>query len=171
MQQPEDDPVDDVIALSTERDYDELRRDVSDVRRDLERIAAHLVPLLGEQHRTTEQRVRSLEQQLHQRQERPVAVRLAQLLVDVQRLTDPRDARVHVLEGLEDVLFQLGYEQFGEVGDLFDDRLHEAVDGTGGGGVTVVERVYARGLWSFGDVIVRARVGTSSTGIDNWEEA
>lgn len=132
---------------------------IAALRLDLERIASHLVPLLGEQYRTMEARQRTLEKRILQRQERPVAVRLANTLTDLQKLERADDAKNHAIESLADVLYQMGYEQFGDVGDAFDDGLHEAVSGKATDGQPiVVSRVFSRGLWSSGDVIVRARV-------------
>jgi hypothetical protein len=137
-----------------------LHDDLAAMRGDLERIAAHLIPLLSDRHRATEDRARQLEQRLQSRQERPVAVRLGELLVHLQRVTEPAHARTLALESVEDILHQLGYEQFGEIGLEYDERLHEAVEGTTGANGTVVVKVHANGLMSFGDIIVRARVTT-----------
>lgn len=132
---------------------------IAALRLDLERIASHLVPLLGEQYRAMEARQRLLEKRIQQRQERPVAVRLAHTLTDLQKLERAEEAKSHAIESLADVLYQMGYEQFGEPGDAFDDGLHEAVSGTVTDGQPIVlSQVFSRGLWSSGDVIVRARV-------------
>lgn len=144
----------------------QITAEVSAIRADIERVAAHLVPLLDTQYRRTENQIRELERTVLHRQERPVAVRLGHLLADLHRLTDARDARAHAIEGIEDVLFQMGYEQFGEIDEPFDDTRHEAVAGSGAGGNAAIAEVFTKGLWSFGDVVVRARVSVRPKDID-----
>ncbi|MGO9582862.1 MAG: hypothetical protein ACLP36_08650, partial [Acidimicrobiales bacterium] len=56
---------------------------------------------------------------------------------------------------------EAGYEETGRVGEDYDPDRHEAIDGRALDGRAVVTKVHTRGLTSFGDVVVRAKVEIS----------
>jgi hypothetical protein len=127
------------------------------LRQDFERLAAAVMPLLTKQYRDTEGRMRVLETRLRNRQERPLIVRMANLLADVRRLGSAEDVRVHVEEAMIEALTSVGYQEMGSAGDQFDPDLHEPVSGSVGR-AGIVTHVHRRGLACYGDVIIKAKV-------------
>lgn len=127
------------------------------IRADFERLAEVIEPVVTRTYAETQARVRALEQRLLSRQERPTVNRLAQLLVSVQRLSSAEDIKAHVEDSILGILKGLGYEQFGEVGEALDEDRHEVLNMEPGSDQRVTV-VHNRGLQSFGDIIVRARV-------------
>jgi molecular chaperone GrpE (heat shock protein) len=150
------------IALAT------ISRQQVTLRDDFERLAAVIEPIASRTYAETQARMRVLEQRILSRQERPTVQRLAQLLVSTQRLSEGADVRAHVEESILDILHGLGYEQFGVVGEPYDEQRHDVLTADAGRDPHVVV-VHARGLESFGDVIIRARVdiGGHSEGRDD----
>jgi hypothetical protein len=134
---------------------------VSDVqhqlREDFERLAANVAPLLTKQYRETDARMRVLETRLRNRQERPLIIRMANLLSDVRRIESGEDVKIHAEETLLEILTGVGYQEFGSEGDQFDPGFHEPMSGSAGR-ASVVTRVHRRGLACYGDVIIKARV-------------
>jgi molecular chaperone GrpE (heat shock protein) len=127
------------------------------LREDFERLAAAVTPLLTKQYRDTEVRIRVLETRLRNRQERPLIVRMANLLSDVRRIESAEDVKIHVEETILDVLTSVGYQEMGAEGDQFDPGFHEPLSGSAGR-ASVVTRVHRRGLACYGDVIIKAKV-------------
>lgn len=127
------------------------------LRADFERLAAAVAPLLTKQYRETDARMRVLETRLRNRQERPLVVRVANLLSDIRRLESGEDVKIHVEETLLDILTGAGYQEFGAAGDQFDPDFHEPMSGSAGR-ESVVTWVYRRGLACYGDVILKAKV-------------
>lgn len=127
------------------------------LRADFERLAAAVAPLLTKQYRETDARMRVLETRLRNRQERPLIIRIANLLSDVRRIESGQDVKIHVEETMLDVLTGAGYQEFGAEGDRFDAAFHEPMSGSAGR-ESVVSRVYRRGLACYGDVIMKAKV-------------
>lgn len=127
------------------------------LRQDFERLAAAVMPLLTKQYRDTEARVRLLETRLRNRQERPLIVRMANLLADVRRLESAADLKVHVEEAVIEALTSVGYQEMGSAGDQFDPGWHEPLSGSVGR-AGVVTHVHRRGLACYGDVIIKAKV-------------
>jgi hypothetical protein len=127
------------------------------LRQDLEKIAGHLRPLLTEQYRGTEVRIRALETCIRNRRERPLILVLANLLSDVRRLDSDADVKVHVEETVLDALFSAGYQEFGAPGDPFDPARYEPLSGSIGA-AGVVRQVHRHGLECYGDVIIKAQV-------------
>jgi molecular chaperone GrpE (heat shock protein) len=127
------------------------------LREDFERLAAAVTPLLTKQYRDTEVRIRVLETRLRNRQERPLIVRIANLLSDVRRIESAEDVKIHVEETILDVLTSVGYQEMGAEGDQFDPGFHEPLSGSAGR-ASVVTRVHRRGLACYGDVIIKAKV-------------
>lgn len=134
---------------------------VSDVqqqlRADFERLAASVAPLLTKQYRENDARMRVLETRLRNRQERPLIIRVANLLSDIRRIESGEDVKIHAEEALLDILTGVGYQEFGSEGDQFDPAFHEPMSGSAGR-ASVVTRVHRRGLACYGDVLIRARV-------------
>ena len=127
------------------------------LRADFERLAASVAPLLTKQYRETDTRMRVLETRLRNRQERPLIIRMANLLSDVRRIESGEDVKLHAEEALLDILTSAGYQEFGSVGDQFNPGFHEPMSGSAGR-ESVVTRVYRRGLACYGDVIIKAKV-------------
>ncbi len=142
------------VALTTEH--------IAELTEHMNRLAAAAVPLLSDTHQKTQHRVRQLEQRLHLRQERPTVMKMASLLTSVQRMGNREELGTHVEEGLLNILFGLGYEQFADVGDPFDSAEHEVLEAQEGAQDPVVAQVHAKGLRAFDDVIIRARVTVGS---------
>lgn len=131
---------------------------VERIANDLERIAAHLVPLLKSSYQDTLARLDRAERRLATRQERPAIAGMHRLLCTVRRLEDGRDVREVVEEGLARLLGDLGYQEFGEVGESYDPARHEALGGQTERGEGRIFRVHRRGLACHGDVMIRAMV-------------
>jgi molecular chaperone GrpE (heat shock protein) len=127
------------------------------LRQDFERLAAAVTPLLTKQYRDTEGRMRVLETRLRNRQERPMILRMANLLADVRRIESAADIKIHVEEAMVEALTSAGYREMGSPGDLFDPDVHEPVSGSMGR-AGIVTRVHCRGLECYGDVIIKAKV-------------
>lgn len=127
------------------------------LRNDFERLAGAVTPLLTNQFRDMEARLRNFEQRLRLRQERPLILMTAGLLNDIRRLESDADVRAHVDNSLEKILTGIGYQFFGRVGDSFDPNSHEAVGGQLGD-ASVIRVVHTQGLACFGETIIRARV-------------
>jgi len=134
-----------------------LRRQMDELLAGLNKIAKNLHPLLTDQYRSTQERIRLLEVRIRNRQERPLINRMAELLAAVRRLQSGADIKAHVEEALVDALNSFGYHQTGAVGEPFDRDRHDAVAGSVGQ-TGVVSVVYQHGLASYGDVIRKARV-------------
>lgn len=135
----------------------ELERQLDQVFEGLSAVAGHLNPLLTDQYKKTQDRIRALEIMIRNRQERPLINRLAGLLADVRRLHSATDIRTHVEEALLDALTSFGYEETGSVGEPYDPGRHEPAEGSIGP-AGVVTRVHQRGLACSGDVIKKALV-------------
>lgn len=127
------------------------------LRDDFERLASHVRPLLATQYQASEGRIRALEAVIRNRRERPLIVRMAELLGDVRRLDSAADVKAHVEENVIDLLTGLGYQETGSVGEPFDLRLHEPVSGSMGKAGTVAY-VHRHGLACQDDVIIKAQV-------------
>lgn len=151
-QETEDQPSVEAIALLRE-----LAAGQSRLRQDFERLAAAVTPLLVKQARDSENRMRMLETRLRTRQERPLIVRMANLLADVRRIESAEDVRIHVEEAMLEALTSAGYQEMGAKGDQFDPAFHEPMSGSVGR-AGIVSHVHRRGLSCYGDVIIKAKV-------------
>jgi molecular chaperone GrpE (heat shock protein) len=136
---------------------EELGRQLDEVLAGLQSVAGHLNPLLADQYKKTQDRIRALEVMIRNRQERPLINRLFGLLADVRRLHSATDIKTHVEEALLDALTAFGYEETGSVGEPYDPGRHEPAEGSMGR-AGVVTRVHQRGLACSGDVIKKALV-------------
>jgi molecular chaperone GrpE (heat shock protein) len=128
-----------------------------ELRADFERLAAAVTPLLSRQYKETEARVRALELRIRARQERPLVLRVAQLLNECRRLDAAEDISAHAQEALLDALTSFGYQEFGSIGDHYDPDWHEPLEGSVGT-TSVVSKVFSRGLACYGDVLMKAKV-------------
>jgi molecular chaperone GrpE (heat shock protein) len=146
-----------------------LRQDFEQLMDGFQRLAAAVTPLLAKQHQDTERRMRVMETRLRTRQERPLIVRMANLLADVRRLDSAQDVKVHVEDTMLEALTSMGYQEMGSPGDTFDPGYHEPVSGALGkaGAVT---RVHRRGLACYGDVIIKAMVDVEPAATDETEQ-
>ena len=131
------------------------------LRADFERLAAAVTPLLSRQYEETVARVRVLELRIRARQERPLVLRIAQLLNECRRLEAAEDVSAHAQEALLDALTSFGYQEFGSMGDHYDPDWHEPLEGSVGSS-SEVSRVFSRGLACFGDVLVKAKVAVAA---------
>ena len=68
------------------------------------------------------------------------------------------EARSALDAELVEVLAQAGYQEIGAVGEPFDPRRHQALDGATCDGRGAVVELYATGLACFGQVAVPAQV-------------
>jgi molecular chaperone GrpE (heat shock protein) len=153
-----------------------LSEDQRLLREDFERLASHVRPLLAKQYQGSEKRIRALEAVIRNRRERPLIVRMAELLGDVRRLNSAADVKTHVEESVIDLLTGLGYQETGSVGEPFDLRRHEPVSGSMGKAGKVAH-VHRHGLACQDDVIIKAQVDVEPAadtmikegGADVWE--
>ena len=139
------------------------------LRGEFERLAGAVMPLLGKQYRDTEARMRVLETRLRTRQERPVIIRMANLLSDVRRIESAEDVKAHVEETILDILTGIGYQEMGARGDQFDPAFHEPLSGSAGV-ANVVTKVHRRGLACYGDVIIKAKVDVEPVPVPESEQ-
>ncbi|HEX4831638.1 MAG TPA: hypothetical protein VH478_11165 [Trebonia sp.] len=106
-------------------------------------------------------RLRAAEGRIEARRERPVILGVHAVLDRMRHLDFDGDVK-HALEGdIARVLAGAGYEETGLAGEDYDPARHDAIEGRALDGRAVVARVHTRGLASFGDVVVRARVEIS----------
>ncbi len=103
-------------------------------------------------------RLRTAERRIAARQERPVIIGVHRVLVRLRHLEfDP--AIKHALEDdIVGVLTEAGYQETGQISEDYDPARHDAIDGRAVDGRAVVTAIHARGLASFGDVVIRAKV-------------
>jgi molecular chaperone GrpE (heat shock protein) len=148
----EEEPSIEAIALLRE-----IAAEQALLRLDFEKLAAHVGPLLARQTREAEARMRMLETRLRTRQERPLIVRVANLLAEVRRIESAEDVSVHVEEALLEALTSAGYQEMGAKGDQFDPGFHEPMSGSVGR-AGIVSHVHRRGLSCYGDVLIKAKV-------------
>lgn len=158
-----DDPVEILRWLSEAQEV--LGRQMDEVLAGLNKVAGNLNPLLTDQYRSTQSRIRLLELRIRNRQERPLINRMADLLSAVRRLHSGADVKAHVEEALLDALTSFGYEEMGSVGERFDPARHEPVAGSIGT-AGVVTNVHQRGLACSGDVIKKALVDVAPAAED-----
>lgn len=150
-------------AASAEQTLDLLQQVATaqqELRADFERLAAAVTPLLSRQYEETQARVRALELRIRARQERPLVLRIAQLLNECRRLDTAEDVSAHAREALLETLTSFGYQEFGSVGDHYDPDWHEPLEGSVGTR-NVVSKLFSRGLACHGDVLMKAKVAVA----------
>jgi molecular chaperone GrpE len=135
-----------------------LDQQIARINDDLERIAAHLVPLLKNSYEQTLQRLSRAERVIATRGERPAIAGMFELLCSLRRLGPDEDVPAFIDDGLVNLLSGLGYREFGQVGDPYDPLRHEAIGGQTSRGAGRITRVHRRGLDCYEDVVIRATV-------------
>lgn len=106
-------------------------------------------------------RLREAERRLEARRERPVITGVYRLLDRLRHFEFDRSIKNALQDDIVRLLNDAGYEETGEVGEVYDPAWHEAIDGHAVDGKATVTRVHTRGLASFSDVVFRARVEIS----------
>ncbi len=106
-------------------------------------------------------RLRAAERRIQARQERPVIVNVHRVLDRIRHLDLDQAVKQALEDDIARLLAEAGYEETGRVGEDYDPDRHEAIDGRALDGRAVVTKVHTRGLTSFGDVVVRAKVEIS----------
>jgi hypothetical protein len=106
-------------------------------------------------------RLRTAERRIEARRERPVIIGLHRVLDRIRHLDLDKEIE-HALEAdIIHTLAEAGYQETGAAGEEYDPVRHVAIGGHAVNGSAVVTTVHARGLTSFGDVVVQAKVEIS----------
>lgn len=143
-----------------------LSEQIAALQRDIDTMLPHVVRALtrDEAHDALVARLDAAERRLEARSVQPLALAVAHLLHDVRRL-DRRDLTSalqhlqHVENELSAILRRHGFEEFGTVGELFDQQRHVAATGrVTEDGAGVVADVVTHGLTFGDDVVIRAEV-------------
>ena len=132
----------------------------SALRHELDVVVPHVVDALKRQDAVAAltQRLDAAEMRLAERQKRPLIAGLRRVLTTVRRLNFDDRAKAAILAELEALLVGAGYVEFGEAGQPFDPRRHDAISGDTAAGGGVVAEVLEPGLETLGEVVVPARV-------------
>jgi hypothetical protein len=133
------------------------------VRAEFDEVLPHVVEALRRNNAFDEiaDRLRSAERRLEARRERPAIVGVHHVLDRIRHLDfDPAIKRA-LEDDIVRLLNEAGYEETGQVGEVYDPARQDAIDGRAMDGQAVVVKVHTRGLTSFGDVVVRAKVEIS----------
>jgi molecular chaperone GrpE (heat shock protein) len=106
-------------------------------------------------------RLRTAERRIESRQERPVIIGLHGVLDRIRHLDFDHVVKQALEDDLTRVLGEAGYQETGQDGEAYDPARHHAIDGRAEDGRAVVTKVHSRGLASFDDVVIRAKVEIS----------
>lgn len=106
-------------------------------------------------------RLRAAERRIEARRERPVIIGVHHVLDRIRHLEFDQAIKQTLEDDIARVLSEAGYEETGRVGEPYDPGRHDAISGRAVDGEAVVTVVYARGLSSAGDVVIRAQVEVS----------
>ncbi len=139
----------------------DLAGQVADVvRAEFDQVVPHLVAALKRDRAfdALAERLQTAERRLDARRERPTMTSLLALLHRLRHLDIDPEIFGSIDAEIVEILRQAGYREFGEVGEPFDPGRHEALEGRTIGGGGVVRQVFASGLASFDEVVVRAKV-------------
>jgi hypothetical protein len=130
------------------------------LRDELDGVLPHIVAALKRDQAFTEisERLRAAEQLLSARRERPTAVAILRVLHRLRHLELEETLRESLDLELVGILNAAGFEECGAIGEPFAPDWHEPLEGRTSDGKGIVAEVYASGLSSFGDIIVRAQV-------------
>jgi len=133
------------------------------VRAEFDEVVPHVVAALKRDRAfdDLQERLRAAERRLDSRRERPVVTALLSLLHRLRHLDFEPDVRSSLDAEIVKILNDAGFEEIGAVGEAFDPARHEPIDGRTSDSNGIVARVYATGLSSFGDIVVRAQVGVT----------
>jgi molecular chaperone GrpE len=139
------------------RDVEAIR---AAVRAELDKVVPHVVAALKRDRAFDEltNRLREAERRVEARRERPTGVALLKLLHRLRHLDLDREIRSSLDSEIVGILEMAGFTESGAVGEPFDPDRHEPLDGRLSGGAGTVVEVYATGLASFSDTVVRAQV-------------
>jgi molecular chaperone GrpE (heat shock protein) len=107
------------------------------------------------------ERLRAAERRIEARQERPVVLGVHRVLDRIRHFEFDQAIKQALTDDIARVLAEAGYQETGCVGEAYDPATHDAIDGRAVDGKAVVTTVHTRGLASFGDVVVRAKVEIS----------
>jgi molecular chaperone GrpE (heat shock protein) len=113
------------------------------------------------------ERLRAAERRIEARRERPLIVGVHGVLDRIRHFDFDPEIRQAIEDDLVRVLIDAGYEETGQVGEAYDPVRHDAIDGRAVDGKATVTKVHTRGLTSYGDVVVRAKVEISP-GRSSW---
>jgi hypothetical protein len=130
------------------------------VRAQLDEVLPHVVTAIRQNHAFDElnTRLSRAERRLETRRERPLVVALHGLLIRLRHLEFDPEIKDSLGAELVKILHNAGFDETGRTGEQFDPERHDALGGRTSHGKGTVTSVYATGLSSFGDVIVRAQV-------------
>jgi hypothetical protein len=133
------------------------------VRAEFDEVVPYVVAALNRNDAFSafEDRLKAAERRIEARRERPVIVGVHRVLDRVRHLAFEPAVRQALEDDLVSVLTEAGYTETGEVGEVYDPARHDALDGRATDGNAVVSKVHTRGLTSFGDVVLRAKVEIS----------
>jgi hypothetical protein len=136
------------------------------VRQEFDQVLPHIVTALKRQDSVAELRRRLdvAEQRLAEREQRPLIGGLRRVLAQVRKLDFEPKAKEAITMELERLLSGAGYQEFGESGEPFDPRRHEALAGEAPEGSAMVLSVLEPGLETLGEIVVRAKVEVGSAG-------
>jgi hypothetical protein len=133
------------------------------VHAEFDEVLPHVLEALRRNYAFDEisERLRAAERRIEARKERPVVIGMHRVLDRIRHLDLDREIKQALEDDITHVLAEAGYEETGNVGEDYDSARHAAIDGRTVNGSAVVTKVHTRGLISFGDVVVQAKVGIS----------
>jgi hypothetical protein len=108
-------------------------------------------------------RLRAAERRIEARRERPVIIGLHRVLDRIRHLDLDHEIKQALEVDITHTLAEAGYQETGMAGEDYDPVRHAAIGGQAVNGSAVVTKVHTRGLTSFGDVVVQAKVEISPT--------
>jgi hypothetical protein len=106
-------------------------------------------------------RLRAAERRLEARRERPVIAGVHQVLDRIRHFDFDPEIKQAIEDDVVGLLTEAGYEETGQVDEAYDPGRHDAIEGRAVDGQALVTKVHTRGLTSYGDVVVRAKVEIS----------
>jgi hypothetical protein len=133
------------------------------VRSEFDEVLPHLVEALRRDNAFDEisDRLRAAERRIEARQERPVIIGVHGVLDRIRHLDFDAAIKEALEADIARVITEAGYEESGLAGEDYDPARHDAIGGRAVDGKAEVTTVHARGLTSFGDVVIRAKVEIS----------
>jgi molecular chaperone GrpE (heat shock protein) len=133
------------------------------VRAEFDAVLPYVLEAVRRNHAFDEisERLREAERRIEARKERPVIIGLHRVLDRIRHLDLDQEIKRALDDDMTHTLAEAGYQETGQVGEDYDPVRHTAIDGRAVNGSAVVARVHTRGLTSFGDVVVQAKVEIS----------
>jgi molecular chaperone GrpE len=137
-----------------------------EIREELDQVLPHVVTALKRHDGVAELRRRLdlAEKRLADREQRPLIGGVRRVLGLVRQLDFDPAAKEAIASELERVLVGAGFQEFGEVGETFDPRRHEAVNAETDEGPAVVVELFEPGLETLGELVTRAKVAVGPGG-------